>query len=218
LSGFFFYIGSRYVGDQLGEDRLNLNILKISRIILFSDGLKRLLKQINVMLRIAWRMLLSILKGFRGLRVDSLLVNDVFLLSNGLIQVRWKVRYAWTMRINGKRLDPVIGHYTLYPTGEEMVLSIHIRGLFRSYRERFLIRTAGGIDPRAFPLPILQRPLITDAMVVQDIGAIIPKLPSFEVDNQALGIMMDMKVTNFHIILPPLQTLTNHDQRLLHNT
>ena len=200
------------------HSQLNLTTLKITRIILFSDGLKRLLNRANVMLRVVWRMLLSILKGCKGLRVDSLLVNDVFLLSNGLIAVRWKVRYAWTMRINGKRLDPGTGHYILYPTGEETVLDIHIHGLFRNYRNRFLIRAAGNIDPGVFALPSLQRLLMADRRVVEDIGAIIPFLPSFQVDINALSAMMDKKVISFHIILPPLQTLTSHDQRLLPNT
>lgn len=192
--------------------------MKITPIILFSDGLKCLLRQAGAVLRMVWRMLLSIFKGFKGLRVDSLLINDIFLLSNGLIEVQWKVRYAWTMQINGRRLDPGKGRYSLYPADEKTVLDIHIRGLFRSYRERFVIRASGSIDPMAFPLPFLQRSLITGTTIVRDIGAIIPSLPSFEVDDQALSAIVDPRVTNFHIILPPLQTPTNHDQRLLHNT
>lgn len=197
---------------------LNLTTLKITQIIFFSDGLRKLLRQANGTLCIVWRILLIILKGFKGLRVDSLLVNDVFLLSNGLIEVQWKVRYAWTMRINRKQLDPEKRSYILYPAGDETVLDVLIRGLFRSYRSRFTIHVAGSINPEAFPLPFLQKPLLTDTMIVADIGVIIPSLPPFEVDNQALSANIKMKVTNFHIILPPLQTPTNHEQRLLHNT
>ena len=215
-SGRFFYIGDRY--SYASSYTLNLTTLKLTRFILFSDGLKWLLVQVKGILRIAWRILLCIVKGFRGLRVDTLMINDIFLLSNGLIEVQWKVRYAWTVRINGKQLDPRMGRYTLYSAGEETVLDIHIRGLLRNYRERFTIRATGSIDPGAFPLPFLQRALVTDTIIVRDIGAIIPSFSSFEVDRQALPVMVDKTVSNFQIILPPIQTPTNHDQRLLHNT
>ncbi|HVU57185.1 MAG TPA: hypothetical protein VHD83_19120 [Puia sp.] len=191
--------------------------MKITRILLFSDGLKWLLKQTTGILRIVWRMLLSMLKGFKGLRVDSLLINDVFLLSNGLIQVRWKVRYAWTMRINGARLDPGKGFYALYPTDEEAMLDIRIRGLFRNFRRQFTVRAAGSISPGAFPLPLLQKPLLAGNMAIRDIGTITPFITPFKVNDQALAPMVDMKIANFQIILPPLQTPTNHDQRLLRN-
>jgi len=197
---------------------LNLITLKIASVLLFSDRLKWLLKQTNGKLRMVWRMLLSILKGFKGLRVDSLLINDVFLLSNGLIEVRWKVRYAWAVQINGVWLDPGTGYYTLYPAGEETVLDIHIRGLFRNFRKRFTVRAVGSINSGALPLPLLEGPLMASNMVLQNIGIITPSFPLFKVHDQVLAPMAVMKIVNFQIILPPLQTPTNHDQRLLHNT
>ncbi len=150
--------------------------------------------------------------------MDSILINDTFLLSNGVIVVQWQLRHAWTIHINGKWFDPGKGYATFYPGSDITELNIRIHGLFRNFRKQFVIQPAGGIDPAAFPLPHLKPALLTDMPFIAIPVSAMIKIPSFKADIRALAVVPGTRITDFNIFLPPIQIPSNHDQRLLHNT
>src|SRR5262249_12888257 len=78
-----------------------------------------------------------VLMGFRALKVENVLVNNAFLLSNGFIIVHWRVKDMFWITVQGKWVGSRSRGLMVVKSDGESMISIRIQGLFSSYNRSF---------------------------------------------------------------------------------
>jgi hypothetical protein len=149
--------------------------------------------------------------GLRGLRVDSVFVNNAFMLSNGLVIIHWQVKNALWISIQGKCTSSRQEQILVYPAKSERSLSIRIQGLYSCYKRSFLLCPLARLavpEPSAINLPV---PVTGDKVIP------VPKF-ILRPPDPIQKVRFTVNVHSIDIILPPFQTENDEDKRLLRYT
>jgi hypothetical protein len=147
--------------------------------------------------------------GLRRLRVDSVFVNNAFMLSNGLVIIHWRVKNALWISIQGKWTSSRQERLLVYPAGGETSLFIRIQGLLSCYKRTYLLcplTTLAVPEPSAINLPVL----VADNKVIP--------VPTFILGSpdSIRGVRLTANVHSIDITIPLFQTENDEDKRLLH--
>lgn len=160
------------------------------------------------------KILFLIVTGFRRLKVDTVTVNNAFLLANGVVTIQWRVRNALWIRVDrkwmGGRGNQVL---VLTPQARQTVV-IQIQGLFSSYEKRFDINPLARI--------MVRQPCLPEWKLSIKGSGLYPVLsPDL---HRSIGIA----IRPFRPILPPMplaippiltiQTENQYEKRLLHHS
>jgi hypothetical protein len=148
--------------------------------------------------------------GFRKLKVDSVFVNNAFLLSNGLVIIHWQVKNALWICIQDKWIGSQQNQMMVYADGTT-ILSIRFQGLFSSYKKRFVLRPLATLIIPELPSPNTFVPPVADKIYPGFLQNL--RLPNPTLKSQVF-------ITNIpfvEVIIPPFQTENHYDKRLLHH-
>ena len=141
--------------------------------------------------------------------MESVAVNQAFLLSNGLLVLYWQVKNALWISLQGKWVSCQNNYMVIYPAGSTRTLSIRIQGLFGRYQRRFAIYPEGSL---VAPEP-LQESLVTPVSV-----NILPiSSPFLRQRSLIQGWAFTLAIPSTQIIIPVFQIDNNYDKRLLHH-
>lgn len=155
-----------------------------------------------------FKVLFLVVTGFRKLQVERVLVNNVFLLSNGLLVIHWRTKNALWITVGGKWMGSRGNQVLFLAADAEKTVSIRIQGLFSSYKRRFVIGHLTSLATGE-PPPYRVVSLASDRLCpvfLSDWGQYTP------VVSRKLAIY----VSPVAFILPPFQTDNRYDKRLLH--
>jgi len=148
--------------------------------------------------------------GFRKLKVESVFVNNAFLLSNGLLIIHWQVKNALLISVQGKWIGSKDIQMMVYAVDSVTTVSIRIQGLFSSYKKRFVIHPLAALVVPEPPSPhVAIPPLFYKFYLVH--------LPNLHLFNPVVSqdFITDIPVTE--VIIPPFQTENHANKRLLQN-
>jgi len=84
--------------------------------------------------------------GCRKLKLEKVMVNDAFLLSNGLLVLQWKAKRLLWVIVQDKWVGGRGNQIMLFTPGAETLLSIRLRGLFSSYTRCFSIVPVAALE------------------------------------------------------------------------
>lgn|GEM_PF-6483533 len=184
-------------------------MLKPHRIPTFFRLVKNVLQFLVRLATILGRALWLAVTGLPGLRVDSVFVNNAFMLSNGLVIIHWRVKNALWISIQGKCTSSRQERILIYTSRSETSLFIRIQGLYSCYKRRYPLRPLSSLavpEPSAINLPV---PVTDDKVLPMPTFLLGPPDPIQQV-------RFTVNVHSVDIIIPPFQTENDEDKRLLH--
>jgi hypothetical protein len=149
--------------------------------------------------------------GLRKLKVESVLISNMFLLSKGLLVIHWRVKNALWVHVNGKWLGGQ-GNQTLIVVADETpVVSIRVQGLFSSYKRRWVISPQARLT--------VGEPRMSDLFKSLSAEKLCPVFLS-DWSRSALveGQKLAIEVSPVEFIIPSFQTENLYDTRLLHHS
>lgn len=190
---------------------LSLEMLKHRRTPEFFGLIKASLRLLKRLTLVFLRVLLVIITGFRKLKVDSIFVNNEFLLSNGLVIIHWKAKNVLWISVQGKWIGGQRERVLVYSTKDETTLSIHIQGLFSNYKESFILSPLATLAVPGPPPIRMPAPAVSNKIIPLPIPVLSPNYP-------IRGIEFSIKVHAFDITIPPFQTDSHEPKKLLHNS
>jgi hypothetical protein len=131
--------------------------LKIEKLILFSDSIRKLLQKLKTVLVIIRRVLLIIIiRWNKRLSVRSLQINDSLFISNGLLIINWDLKNFLWIKINKKiftiNSKGILFHYDRI----DIPIKIKIVGLFGNYINEFAITPVATIKSQNIKPPLIQ--------------------------------------------------------------
>lgn len=94
-----------------------------------------------------------IVTGFRKLKVEIVTVNNAFLLANGRVMIQWRVRNALWIQVNRRWTGSRGSQVLVLPSQARQTVSIHIQGLFSSYKKEFDVSALAKLAVRQPHLP-----------------------------------------------------------------
>jgi hypothetical protein len=149
-----------------------------------------------------------VVAGFRKLQVERVLVNNAFLLSNGLLVIHWRIRNALWITVDGKWMGSRGSQVLVLAANAEKTVSIRIQGLFSSYKRRFVIGRLTALvveEPPPFPVISLAP------------GKLCPVfLSDWCRSTPTVGRKLAIDVPPVEFNIPSFQTENRYDTRLLH--
>jgi hypothetical protein len=154
-----------------------------------------------------------IVTGFPKLRVERIVVNDAFLLANGMLVIHWRVKNALWVRVDGKFMGSRENQVLVLAAKGRRMISIRVQGLFNSYRIEYHVDA--NVELMITPLGL---PRCTISL---ESGRLYP------VFSQILHNSIGFTGRDFLHAIPPvaitipsipsIQTENQHETRLLHH-
>jgi hypothetical protein len=96
-----------------------------------------------------------LLKWRKSLSVETLQVNETFLLSNGLLLIKWRLKNFLWVKIDNEILSVnpkgILLHYNRLQTP----LKISVVGLFGKYKEKFFIVPIATVESKNLQAPAI---------------------------------------------------------------
>jgi hypothetical protein len=146
--------------------------------------------------------------GFRRLKVEIICVNDVFLLSNGLLAIHWRAKNVVWVSIQRKWIGSRDSGVVVFSARGTRVLAVRVQGLLSSYKRKFIVPSLTSVGVRepslAYPKVIVKADQLCpiflpgayqfDALTNWSFRAVIPPV---------------------EITVPIFQNEINNDKRLL---
>ncbi len=129
--------------------------MKIEKIILFSDTIRTLLQQLKTVFTIIRRILFILLKWRKRLLINTVQINDSFLLSNGLLIIIWQLKNFLWIKINNQILTTNSKGILLHYDRIETPVKIKIVGLFGNYKKEFTLSPKATIQSEKLKTPQL---------------------------------------------------------------
>jgi hypothetical protein len=140
-----------------------------------------------------------------------MLISNMFLLSNGLLVIHWRVKNALWVHVNGKWFGGR-GNQTLVVVDDgTAVVSIRVQGLFSSYKRRWVISPLAGLTVREPRISYFFKSLAAEKLCPVF-------LSDWSRSNPVEGRKLAIEVSPVEFIIPSFQTENLYDTRLLHNS
>lgn len=184
----------------------NQNYLKIEKLILFSDSIRKLLQKFKTILIIIRRIVLILIKWNKRLSVKSLRINDSLFISNGLLIINWEIANFLWIKINSKICTLNSNGIVLHYDRSNTPIKIKVIGLFGKYKNEFPITPVATIKSKNIKVPLIEVDRCKIAVVSNSISLFKPKDFNFSLSKIALAsniksiniILPNFKIDNYH--------------------
>ncbi len=184
--------------------------MRIENLILFSDTLRKLINHSSIVFTVFFRAVRILLKWRKLLSVDILQVNESFLLSNGLLLIKWQLKNFLWVKINNEILSVspkgVLLHYNKLRTP----VKIKIVGLFGRYEEEFLIVPTATLESKNLQAPTISNTKFKQKGVNASINKLAPLSFQPVLLNPSLTKALATKISIAHIQIPTFKKENYH--------
>lgn len=183
--------------------------MQLYRLLLFPQRIKSCLLFLGRLAVVIFKTFFLTVTGFRRLKVERVIVNNAFLLSNGLLVIHYQVKNALWVLVNGKWMGSR-GNQTLIAAADGTpAVSIRIQGLFSSYKRKWVIGPLAGLTMGE---PLMTYPLIS--LAAEKLCPVFLSDWSRSTPVEIRELTIDVSPVEF--IIPSFQTENHYDTRLLH--
>jgi hypothetical protein len=162
---------------------------------------------------LAFKIFFLIITGFRKLKVKTVAVNNAFLLANGAVMIHWRVQNALWICVDRRWMGSRGNQILVLPAQAQRTVSIHIQGLFSSYKNEF--------DVSALAKLAVGQPRLPEWTLSVKGSALYPVLsPALR---GSIGVAMGVfrpELRPMSFVIPPIptvQTKNQYETGLLHH-
>jgi len=185
--------------------------LQRHRLPLFQRLIRSILLFMGRFAVLIFKVFFLVVMGFRKLHVERVLVNNRFLLSNGLLVIHWRTRNALWITVDGKWMGSRGNQVLVLAANGERSVSIRIQGLFSSYKRKWVISSGAGLT--------IGEPLIICPLISLAAAKLYPVfLSDWSKSTPVEGRKLAIDVFTVEFCIPSFQTDNLYDTRLLHHS
>ena len=154
-----------------------------------------------------------IVTGFRKLRMERIVVNNAFLLANGMVVIHWRVKNALWIRVDGRWMGCRGNQVLVFAAEGRRTVSICVQGLCSSYRKQYDVYPKAGL--------VVVSPRLPDWTLSLERGRLFPDFsPTLQSSIGFSGRDFLPAIPPVAITIPSIpsiQTENQHETRLLHH-